>query len=120
MNNTSIEGVLSMKRRKRLIVIAAVASAALIAVNVHTARLQLEFTRVTAPFAGRVGLRQVDSGNMIHAADTNGLVLTQIPGVDNQIDTTTGTIKLKDEFANTGDVLFPSEFVNARLKVQTL
>jgi membrane fusion protein, multidrug efflux system len=47
-------------------------------------------------------------------------VLTQTPGVDDQIDTTTGTIKLKGEFANTEDVLFPSEFVNARLKVQTL
>jgi multidrug efflux system membrane fusion protein len=133
--------------------------------NVDTARLQLEFTRITAPFAGRVGLRQVDSGNIIHAADTNGLVvLTQthpifvvfavpsqqiteiyprwrkgealtveafdrnnkllsvgkLAAVDNQIDTTTGTIKLKGEFANTDDILFPSEFVNARLKVQTL
>jgi multidrug efflux system membrane fusion protein len=133
--------------------------------NVDTARLQLEFTRITAPFGGRVGLRQVDAGNMIHAADANGLVvLTQthpifvifavpsaqlteiyprwrkgqtltvealdrngkllsagkLAAVDNQIDTTTGTIKLKGEFANTDDVLFPSEFVNARLKVETL
>ncbi len=133
--------------------------------NADTARLQLEFTRITAPFAGRVGLRQVDQGNMIHAADATGLVvLTQthpifvifavpsaqladiyplwrkgetltvealdrndkllsagkLAAVDNQIDTTTGTIKLKAEFANTDDVLFPSEFVNARLKVQTL
>jgi membrane fusion protein, multidrug efflux system len=133
--------------------------------SVDTARLQLEFTRITAPFAGRVGLRLVDPGNIIHAADTNGLVvLTQthpifvvfavpsasltdiyprwrkgevltvdaldrnnkllsegkLAAVDNQIDTTTGTVKLKGEFANTDDVLFPSEFVNARLKVETL
>src|SRR5256885_10806851 len=42
---------------------------------VETARLQLTFTRITAPFAGRVGLRQVDPGNMVHASDTNGLVV---------------------------------------------
>src|SRR5256885_16859124 len=46
--------------------------------GVENARLQLTFTRVSAPFAGRVGLRQVDPGNMVHASDTNGLVvLTQ-------------------------------------------
>ena len=133
--------------------------------QVENARLQLEFTRITAPFPGRVGLRQIDVGNMIHATDTNGLVLltqthpitvvfavpsdqlTQIlppwrkgdeltvdaldrdgkslahgklAAVDNQIDVTTGTVKLKAQFDNTDDALFPSQFVNARLKVATL
>jgi len=132
---------------------------------VENARLQLEFTRITAPFPGRVGLRQIDPGNMIHATDTNGLVLltqthpitvifavpsdqlTQIlphwrkgeelavtaldrdgkplaqgklAAVDNQIDVTTGTVKLKGQFDNTDDALFPAQFVNARLKVATL
>jgi membrane fusion protein, multidrug efflux system len=132
---------------------------------VETARLQLTFTRITAPFAGRVGLRQVDPGNMVHAADTNGLVvLTQthpiyvvfavpsenlpqiyrhwsggdalpiealdrdgklvasgsLAAVDNQIDTTTGTIKLKGLFDNKDDALFPDQFVTARLRMDTV
>jgi membrane fusion protein, multidrug efflux system len=133
--------------------------------QVENARLQLEFTRITAPFPGRVGLRQIDPGNMIHATDTTGLVLltqthpitvvfavpsdqlTQIlphwrkgeeltvdaldrdgrslahgklAAVDNQIDVTTGTVKLKGQFDNTDDALFPAQFVNARLKIATL
>jgi membrane fusion protein, multidrug efflux system len=133
--------------------------------QVANARLQLEFTRITAPFPGRVGLRQIDMGNMIHASDTNGLVLLtqthpitvvfavpsdqlsqilpvwrkgtalsvdaldrdgkplahgQLAAVDNQIDVTTGTVKLKAQFDNTDDALFPAQFVNARLKVATL
>lgn len=132
---------------------------------VEAARLQLEFTRITAPFAGRVGLRQVDPGNIVHASDANGLaVLTQtrpiyvifavpsehlpeiyarwhrgeslvaeamdrdgkrlaqgtLEAMDNQIDVTTGTIKLKAKFPNQDDVLFPSQFVNVRLKIDTL
>src|SRR6267378_2059287 len=132
---------------------------------VENAHLQLTFTRVTAPFAGRVGLRQVDPGNMVHAADTNGLVvLTQthpiyvvfavpsehlaqiyphwsrgdalpvqaldrdgrvlaqgrLAAIDNQIDTSTGTIKLKAQFDNTNDALFPDQFVTARLKMDTV
>jgi len=132
---------------------------------VENARLQLQFTRITAPFPGRVGLRQIDPGNMIHASDTTGLaVLTQthpinvilavpsdqlaqilprwraeeplpvdaldrngrllshgqVSAIDNQIDPTTGTVKLKALFANADDALFPAQFVNARLKVQTL
>jgi len=132
---------------------------------VENARLQLTFTRVTAPFAGRVGLRQVDPGNMVHAADTNGLVvLTQthpiyvvfavpsehlaqiyphwsrgdalpvqaldrdgkvlaqgrLAAIDNQIDTSTGTIKLKAQFDNTNDALFPDQFVTARLRMDTV
>lgn len=132
---------------------------------VENARLQLTFTRVTAPFAGRVGLRQVDPGNMVHASDANGLVvLTQthpiyvvfavpsenlpqiyphwsrgdvlpvealgrdgkvtatgkLAAVDNQIDTTTGTIKLKALFDNNDDALFPDQFVTARLRMATV
>jgi len=134
--------------------------------QVDNARLQLGFTRVTAPVPGRLGLRLVDVGNMVHASDTGGLVvITQtqpiavvfaipadnLPAVisklqanetltveawdregktrlatgkllttDNQIDTTTGTVKLKAEFPNTDNALFPNQFVNARLRVETL
>lgn len=129
------------------------------------ARLQLEFTRVTAPLSGRLGLRLVDVGNMVHASDSGGLVvITQtqpiavvfaipadnLPAViaklqanetlvveawdregktrlatgklltaDNQIDATTGTVKLKAEFSNADNTLFPNQFVNARLRVET-
>jgi multidrug efflux system membrane fusion protein len=133
--------------------------------QVDNARLQLQFTRITAPFPGRVGLRQIDPGNMIHATDTTGLVLLtqthpitvvfavpsdqlaqilprwhkgeelpvdaldrngkprahgRLAAVDNQVDVTTGTVKLKGQFDNTDDALFPSQFVNARLKVETI
>lgn len=132
---------------------------------VDNARLQLEFTRITAPFDGRVGLRQVDPGNMVHASDTNGLVvLTQthpiyvifavpsehlsqiyprwrkgealtvdaldrngkvlahgkLAAMDNQIDPTTGTIKLKGQFDNADDALFPSQFVDARITIDQI
>lgn len=132
---------------------------------VDSAKLQLSYTRVTAPAAGRVGLRVVDPGNMVHSADTNGLVvinqvtpvsvLFTIPEgnlpavmkqlnagarlgvdafdrgqtvklgsgtlltVDNQIDTTTGTVRLKATFPNEDASLFPNQFVNARLLVET-
>ena len=133
--------------------------------QVGNTQLQLGFTHITAPVSGKLGLRQIDVGNMIHGSDTNGLVvITQtqpinvifaIPAddissvlarlhtgeallvdaldrdgktklatgklltVDNQIDATTGTVKLKAEFANTDDKLFPNQFVNARLRVDT-
>jgi multidrug efflux system membrane fusion protein len=129
------------------------------------ARLNLDFSRIKAPAAGRLGLRLVDVGNMVHSSDTNGIVvITQtqpiyvvfaIPSeslgnivgrlqngdsfvveawnrdgkamlaagkllsVDNQIDVTTGTVKLKAEFSNKDNSLFPNQFVNARLKVET-
>ena len=129
--------------------------------QVESAKLQLEYSRITAPIGGRVGLRLVDPGNMIHATDPNGLfVITQLqpvavvfsipedslPGllarmrggkkipveawdregkrkiatgylftVDNQIDPTTGTVKIKSVFENSGNELFPNQFVNARL-----
>lgn len=134
--------------------------------QVDNAKLQLTYCRITSPLGGRVGLRLVDAGNMIHATDANGLVvITQlqpitvlftIPEVslppvmgklkagarlaveaydrerkkklatgtlltiDNQIDPTTGTVKLKAEFANADGSLFPNQFVNARLLVNTL
>lgn len=134
--------------------------------QVDSARLQLSFTRVTAPINGRVGLRQVDLGNVVHAADANGLVVVtqvqpidivfplpqeRLPAVqrriasgaklqvdaydsdgktllstgtllttDNQIDTTTGTIKLKAEFANKDSALFPNQFVNIRLHLDKI
>ncbi len=133
---------------------------------VESARLNLSYTRITAPSNGRVGLRQVDAGNMIRASDTNGLVvITEVDpisvvfpvpqdrlpqvlaqlkagakmpvdaydregrtklgtgtlvSVDNVIDTTTGTVKMKAEFPNKDGALFPNQFVNARLLVETL
>ena len=133
---------------------------------IDNARLQLTYARVTAPIGGRVGLRQVDPGNIVHASDTNGLVviaelrpiavLFPIPEdnvqrvmrrlasgeaivvdawdrdqkvklatgklitIDNQIDTATGTVKLKAEFGNDNLALFPNQFVNVRMLVQTL
>src|ERR1017187_7467472 len=134
--------------------------------QVDAARLNLVYTRITAPLSGRVGLRLVDAGNMIHATDVNGLVvITQVQPIavlftlpedqvnvvrerlhqgqklpveafdrdlkhklatgelatlDNQIDTATGTLKLKAIFANADDALFPNQFVNPRLLIDTL
>jgi multidrug efflux system membrane fusion protein len=129
--------------------------------QVDNAKLQLTYTRITAPIAGRIGLRLVDEGNIVHASDANGLVvITQlqpvgvvftlpedsVPGVmqklqageklavdaydrqqrnklasgflvtvDNQIDPSTGTVKLKAQFENREFSLFPNQFVNTRL-----
>lgn len=134
--------------------------------QVHTAQLQLSYSRITAPFAGRIGLRLVDPGNIVHASDATGLfVLTQVHPiavvfslpqdelsevldklkagttlpveaydrdnsrriaggklltVDNQIDTTTGTYRLKAVFENADDALFPNQFVNIKLRLDTL
>jgi multidrug efflux system membrane fusion protein len=131
-----------------------------------TARLQLAYSRVTAPIGGRLGLRQVDLGNVVHASDANGMVvITQLQPitviftipedslppvmkklrtgeklqvtafdragktqlavgalltVDNQIDPTTGTVKLKAQFANEDLSLFPNQFVNVRMLVDTM
>ncbi len=132
---------------------------------IDSAKLNLSFARITAPISGRIGLRQVDSGNMVHAADVTGVaiiaqiqpisVLFSIPEdqlpevlrrlqqgvklrveaydrdqkikladgtlltVDNQIDQTTGTSRLKAVFPNTDLTLFPNQFVNARLWLNT-
>src|SRR5204863_2282654 len=133
--------------------------------QVDNAQLQLTYARITAPVSGRLGLRQVDPGNIVHAADTNGVVvITQIQpmtvvftlaqdnlpavlqrmrtgaklpveswdrefrtrlasgelqSVDNQIDPTTGTVKLKAQFANADGALFANQFVNARMLLET-
>ncbi|SCB96470.1 MdtA/MuxA family multidrug efflux RND transporter periplasmic adaptor subunit [Kosakonia oryziphila] len=133
--------------------------------SVASAQLQLDWSRITAPISGRVGLKQVDIGNQISSSDTTGIVvLTQthpidliftlpendiatvvqaqksgqplvveawdrtnkqklssgsLLSLDNQIDATTGTIKLKARFNNQDDALFPNQFVNARMLVAT-
>ncbi len=133
--------------------------------QIDNARLQLTYSRITAPVSGRTGLRQVDPGNIVHASDANGLVvITQVQPisvlfpipednlpqvlariragahlrvdaydreqklklatgtlltVDNQIDPATGTVKLKALFPNSGNELFPNQFVNASLLVET-
>src|SRR5882672_4553969 len=134
--------------------------------QIDNARLQLIYSRITAPIGGRLGLRLVDPGNIIRASDANGLVvITQLQPitavftipqdslpevlkrlragvslpveaydreqktrlatgklltVDNQIDPTTGTIKLKAQFSNEDGGLFPNQFVNVRLQLDTL
>jgi multidrug efflux system membrane fusion protein len=131
-----------------------------------TARLQLSYTRVTAPIAGRVGLKQVDLGNVVQPADTNGIVvitqtrpiamvfavpaanvplittrlranepiaveawdrggstrlaLGRVASVDNAIDPTTDTIKIKALFPNADDALFPNQAVSVMLQLDTL
>lgn len=132
---------------------------------VAEARLNLDFTQVRAPIGGRLGLRQVDVGNLVGASDALPLVVitqtqpisllftlpeAELPAVlqqyrggqplrveawdrndqlqlaegelaslDNLIDTATGTVKLKARFANAEEQLFPNQFVNVRLRVQT-
>ncbi len=139
------------------------------AAAIDTARLNLEFTRITSPIDGRVGLRLVDPGNFIRSAEATGLVnitqtrpisviftlpQDQLPAIlkamaakdaagakvsvvassgddktqlaqgelltpDNAIDPATGTIRLKATFANADNALWPGQFVNARLLVDT-
>ncbi len=132
---------------------------------VAEARLNLDFTRIRAPITGRLGLRQVDLGNLVRSSDTTPLVvITQVEPIavnftlpekdlppvlarvrdnqklrveawdrgeqqrlaegelhslDNPIDVATGTVKLKARFANAGEQLFPNQFVNVRLRVET-
>jgi multidrug efflux system membrane fusion protein len=134
--------------------------------QIDNARLQLTYARITAPVSGRIGLRQVDPGNIVRASDPNGIVvITQLQPisviftipedqvsavmkrmrageklpveawdraeknklatgalvtVDNQIDPTTGTVKLRAQFRNEEFLLFPNQFVNARLLVEVL
>ena len=133
--------------------------------QIDNAKLQLAYSHITAPISGRVGLRLVDVGNIVHATDTNGLlVITQLQPIsviftlpqdqlpqvmarmrsgaamevdaydrddtqkiatgklltiDNQIDTTTGTYKLKAVFQNAKNELFPNQFVNVHLLIDT-
>jgi multidrug efflux system membrane fusion protein len=132
---------------------------------IDNAAATLGYTKIIAPLSGRAGLRQVDQGNIIHAADATGLVIItqlqpiavqfslpqqqivrvnaasakgallvdvfgndgitvvdtgKLTGIDNQVDPTTGTLKLKAEFPNASFQLWPGQFVNVRLKVETL
>jgi multidrug efflux system membrane fusion protein len=133
--------------------------------QVDNAKLQLEYAGIRAPIGGRVGLRQVDAGNMVRTGDQAGLVVItqmqpitvvftipqddlpavlarsrrgeavpveawdraqkvklatgQLASIDNQIDPTTGMIRLKAQFANQDEMLFPSQFVNVRMLVDT-
>jgi membrane fusion protein, multidrug efflux system len=133
--------------------------------QIENARLQLSYARITAPISGRLGLRQVDAGNIVRSGDANGIVVItqlqpisviftipqdQLPSVlkrmqgaekipteawdregrvklatgalitaDNQIDTATGTVKLKAQFGNDDGRLFPNQFVNVRMQIET-
>ena len=130
---------------------------------IDNARLQLGYSRIVAPLTGRLGLRQIDPGNVVRAGDANGLVVIaqlqpigtvftvaedNLPAVmkkvragerlpveaydrggrtrlasgalltvDNQIDSASGTVKLKAQFANADNALFPNQFVNVRMLV---
>lgn len=131
---------------------------------IKSARVQLGYTTIVAPISGRVGIRIVDKGNIVHAGDPNGLIVItqlhpisviftlpeqnlpeiqeqmhkepltvfavgrdnarlldkgQLKVIDNQIDTTTGTIRLKADFPNPSLRLWPGQFVNARLLLTT-
>jgi multidrug efflux system membrane fusion protein len=132
--------------------------------QINNAKLQLIYCNITAPFTGRVGLRQVDPGNIVHASDTTPMaILTQLQPIaviftlpedqlptvskhmkgatlpveaysrddqnklatgklltiDNQIDQTTGTAKLKAVFDNKDNQLWPNQFVNTNLLLET-
>jgi multidrug efflux system membrane fusion protein len=133
--------------------------------QIDNAKLQLVYSRITAPISGRIGLRPVDPGNIVRAADTTGLALiTQLepitviftipednlPAVlarlkaearlpvdaynreqtqkiasgylltlDNQVDPNSGTVRFRAEFPNQEHTLFPNQFVNARLLLET-
>jgi multidrug efflux system membrane fusion protein len=134
--------------------------------QVDNAKVLLAYCRISSPITGRVGLRQVDAGNIVSSSTTNGLVLiTQLQPItvvfsvaedylpqiqaqlrkgnhmvvqafdraqqtnlatgsvlalDNLIDVGTGTIKIKSIFTNDDNALFPNQFVNARLLIDTL
>lgn len=134
--------------------------------NLAAAQVNVDYTRIVAPIDGRVGLRNIDPGNVVSANGTSGLcVITQIQPitviftiaeddiaevtaqmatarslpvqaldrtklhklaegtlltVDNQVNTTTGTVRARAQFANAKNELFPNQFVNARLLVKTL
>jgi multidrug efflux system membrane fusion protein len=134
--------------------------------QIDSAKLQIFYCTITAPITGRIGLRMVDRGNMIHASDANGLaVITQlqpvallfslpedaIPSVvkkmnagvkldveaydrdfkvklatgtllaiDSQIDSNSGTVRFKAIFPNEDNSLFPNQFINARLLIETI
>ena len=131
---------------------------------IDSAKVQLNYTTIVSPLDGRLGVRLVDQGNIVHATDANGLVVVtqlkpitvvftlpeqtvpaiqkehatgdivvlavdrdnytvlgtgQLAVIDNQIDITTGTIRLKATFPNEDLRLWPGQFVNARLLLTT-
>jgi membrane fusion protein, multidrug efflux system len=131
---------------------------------IDSAKLQITYCHITSPISGRIGLRQVDPGNIVHAADTTPMfIITQLQPIavlftlpedqlpevskhlsagplsaeafsrddqtklatgkletiDNEIDPTTGTGKLKADFANTDNALWPNQFVNVHLLLET-
>ncbi len=134
--------------------------------NLAAAQVNVDYTRIVAPFDGRVGLRNIDPGNVVTANGTSGLcVIAQIKPItviftvaeddiaevteqmasgrslavqaldrtkqrmlaqgtlltlDNEVNTTTGTVRARATFANEDNQLFPNQFVNARLLVRTL
>jgi multidrug efflux system membrane fusion protein len=134
--------------------------------TVNYDQVQLNYCHISAPIAGRVGLRLVDPGNVVQAsaatvlavitqvqpitviftmpedslaqvqvrmrqvhtlptdawdrAQTTKLASGKLQSIDNQIDTTTGTVKLRAAFDNRDGALFPNQFVNTRLLVNTL
>jgi len=134
--------------------------------NVGTAKLNLQWTRITAPVSGRVGLRSVDIGNLVSSGTSGGITtITELAPIDvefaipqdripqlqariaagavlavsaldrtrtnlldtgaflslnNQSDTQTGTVRAKARFANARNALFPSQFVNVRILLDTL
>jgi multidrug efflux system membrane fusion protein len=107
--------------------------------SIDNARIQLDYAAIRSPIDGRAGFRLVDPGNIVHAADATGIVVvTQMHPIsvvftlpelhladgvlkliDNQIDETTGTIRLKAEFDNADGALWPGEFVMAQLLLRT-
>jgi multidrug efflux system membrane fusion protein len=133
--------------------------------SIENARAILDYTDIIAPIAGRTGIRLVDEGNLVRAADATGIVvITQVRPIavffslpqqnlpdlnkgmaegplpvdafgadnttpldrgkvvviDNQVDQTTGTVKLKGEFPNANLQLWPGQFVNVRVLIDTL
>lgn len=134
--------------------------------QINSTKLQLSYTKITAPISGKVGFRQVDAGNQVKTSDSNGLVtiaqLTPVTVVfslpentlpdlkvalrnnpnldieawdkdkkqrvatgklltlDNQVDSSTGSIRLKALFDNNDESLYPNQFVNIRLQLKTL
>jgi multidrug efflux system membrane fusion protein len=133
---------------------------------VGTAKLNLEWTRITAPVGGRVGLRTVDVGNLVSSGTSTGITtITELAPIDiefaipqdripqlqariaagavlsvaamdrnrttlldtgvflslnNASDTQTGTVRAKARFSNARNTLFPSQFVNVRILLDTL
>lgn len=133
--------------------------------GIDSAKLNLDYARITSPIDGVAGLRQVDPGNVVHATDTTGLVVVtqldpiavfftlpeddlvpieqamakeklvvearsrdgdkllgtgQLAVIDNQINQATATLRLKAIFSNPDNVLWPNEFVKARLRLKTI